>query len=380
MNKFLVFLFAILFSNAFASEPQIWTVNTRAEILKGDARSVSVDANGSITPAPKLTELFKTDQQYIWSSAFDSAGNIYLGTGGEGRIYKVSASGSGALFTDLNELNVTAIVAKKDGGLFAATSPDGKVYQIDAAGKATPYFEPKEKYIWSLAVMSDGSLAVGTGDGGKLYRVRSANASPESSVMFDSSEMHIISLATDSKGNLFAGTDSGGLVLKFGADGKPFALLDSPLREIHELAVGPDGSVYALALGESASAAKPPETTASPTTANALCCSRTPARSRRSFPSDRTCTQPRVIRGNCFASVATDRPKAFTNRRCSMQNRQPRGEIFGGVRPATSASKPAAATRKRRAKHGALGMRSLQLRSAARPQVRVRDISNGEPF
>ena len=197
MNKFLVFLFAILFSNAFASEPQIWTVNTRAEILKGDARSVSVDANGSITPAPKLTELFKTDQQYIWSSAFDNAGNIYLGTGGEGRIYKVSAGGSGALFTDLNELNVTAIVVKKDGGLFAATSPDGKVYQIDAAGKATAYFEPKEKYIWSLALMSDGSLVVGTGDGGKLYRVRLANASPESSVMFDSSEMHIISLATD---------------------------------------------------------------------------------------------------------------------------------------------------------------------------------------
>jgi hypothetical protein len=94
--------------------------------------------------------------------------------------------------------------------------------------------------------------------------VRSANATPESSLMFDSSETHIISLVTDQNGNLFAGTDSSGVVLKFGADGKPFALLDSPLREIHELAVGPDGSVYALALGESASVAKPPEASASP--------------------------------------------------------------------------------------------------------------------
>src|SRR5262249_25966196 len=40
-------------------------------------------------------------------------------------------------------------------------------------------------------------------------------------------------------------------------DGKPFALLDSPLREIHDISVAADGSVYALALGESASAAKP---------------------------------------------------------------------------------------------------------------------------
>ena len=264
MNKFLLLLVAIFVSNTFASEPQIWTVNSRADVLRGDARNVSVDANGTITLAPKLTEVFKTDQQYIWSSAIDTSGNVFLGTGGEGRIYKVTSGGTSALFTDLNELNVTAIVVKKDGGLFASSSPDGKVYQVDSAGKATVYFDPKEKYIWSLALMSDGSLAVGTGDSGKLYRVRTANASPETSVMFDSSDMHIISLATDQNGNLFAGTDSSGLVLKFGADGKPFALLDSPLREIHELAVGPDGSVYALALGESASVAKPPEASASP--------------------------------------------------------------------------------------------------------------------
>ena len=264
MNKFILFFVAILSSNIFASEPQIWTVNTRSEILKGDARSVSVDANGAITLAPKLNELFKTDQQYVWSSAFDTAGNIYLGTGGEGRMYKVSSNGSGALFADLNELNVSAVAVRRDGGIFAATSPDGRVYQMDAGGKATVYFDPKEKYIWSLAFMPDGSLAVGTGDGGKLYRVRSANAAPENSVMFDSSEMHITSLATDQNGNLFAGTDSDGIVLKFGADGKPFALLDSPLREIHELAVSPNGTVYALALSETASAAKQPETSASP--------------------------------------------------------------------------------------------------------------------
>src|SRR5215207_3746573 len=107
----LVFAF-LLVSNDFASEPQIWTVNSRADVLKGDARSVSVDANGTITLAPKLTEIFKTDQPYIWSSGFDTNGNIYLGTGGEGRIYKVSSNGNGVLFTDLSELNVSAIAVK----------------------------------------------------------------------------------------------------------------------------------------------------------------------------------------------------------------------------------------------------------------------------
>lgn len=255
----------LLTTFVFASEPQIWSVNSRADVIRGEARSVSIDQNGNITPAPKVTELYKTEQPYIWSSAIDAAGNVYLGTGAEGRIYKVAANGSGAMFSDLTELNVSALAVGRNGEIFAATSPDGKVYQLDAAGKATVYFDPKEKYIWALAVMSDGSLAVGTGENGKIYRVRSANASPDVSVLFDTSETHIISLAADSKGNLYAGSDSGGLVMRFGPDGKPFGLLDSPLREIHELSVGPDGSVYVLALGESASTAKPE---ASPTPAS----------------------------------------------------------------------------------------------------------------
>lgn len=259
-NTFLLFFFTFIFcSFNIAAEPQIWSVNSRSDVMRGDARSVSVDANGNITPAPTLTEIYKTEQPYVWSSVADTAGNVYLGTGAEGRIYKVSPTGTGALYCDLNELNVSALAIGKNGELFAGTSPDGKVYQIDTSGKATVYFEPREKYIWSLAVISDGSLAVGTGEGGKIYRVRAANSDPSASLMFDTSETHIISLAADRSGNLFAGTDSNGLVLKFGQDGKPFGMLDSPLREIHELAVGPDGSIYALALGESASVAKPPE-------------------------------------------------------------------------------------------------------------------------
>jgi sugar lactone lactonase YvrE len=257
--KSIIFLLALFLPVAsFAGEPGVWTVGTRADVLRGDSRGVSIDSNGTITLAPRLAEVYKTEQPYIWSSVIDASGNIFLGTGSDGRIYKVSPAGTGAMFADLPELNVTSLAIGRGGELFAATSPDGKVYRIDAAGKAEVYFEPKEKYIWSLAVMNDGSFAVGTGEGGKIYRVRSANATPESSLLFDTSETHIISLAVDKQGNLYAGTDSNGLVMRFGPDGKPFGVLDSPLREIHEIAIGPDGSAYVLALGESASVATPP--------------------------------------------------------------------------------------------------------------------------
>ncbi len=249
-----------------SGQPAIWSVNSRPDVLKGDARGVSIDHNGAITLAPRWTEAFKTEQAYIWATAVDVAGNIYLGTGGDGKVFKIDSAGKGALLADLAEINVSAVAAGRNGEIFAATSPDGKVYRLDPAGNATVYFTPGDKYIWSLAVMTDGSLAVGTGDGGRIYRVRAAGAAPDASLLFDTSETHIISLTTDRQGNLYAGTDSNGLVMRFGADGKPFGLLDSPLREIHEMSVGPDGSLYVLALGESASAPKPAEA-ATPATA-----------------------------------------------------------------------------------------------------------------
>ena len=166
MNKIISFVF-LLFLCPFAvkaSEPAIWSVDSRQEVLRGEARGVSVTDTGAIVLAPKLNKLFDTGQSYVWSSAVDANGNVFLGTGNDGKIFKVDATGKGALFTDLAELDVTALAVGRDGALYAGTSPDGKVYRIDASGKAETFFDSNDKYIWSLAVMNDGSLAVGTGE------------------------------------------------------------------------------------------------------------------------------------------------------------------------------------------------------------------------
>jgi sugar lactone lactonase YvrE len=186
--------------------------------MLGISRSTAKAAFASRRDWPRSLRL---TNRTFWSSAFDAAGNVYLGTGGDGKVFKV-AGGAGSLFADLAEMNVTALAVGRAGEIFAATSPDGKVYRIDQTGKPAVYFDAKEKYIWSLAIMGDGSLAVGTGESGKIYRVKTANATPESSLLFDTSDSHIICLTTDKAGNLYAGTDSNGLVLRFGADGKPF--------------------------------------------------------------------------------------------------------------------------------------------------------------
>ena len=242
----------------------VWQTNSRAALLNGEARGVSVTDTGALMLAPRFTQLFDTEQAYIWSSAADAAtGAVYLGTGHDGRIFRVAGDGQGALLYDAPELDVTAMVIGRDGALYAGTSPDGKVYRIGADGRAETYFDPPDKYIWSLAVLADGALAVGTGDNGKLYRVAAANAKPDTSLLIDIDETHVISLAVDKSGLLYAGTDPGGLVLRVSPEGKAFALFDSPLREIHALATAADGSIYALALSDAASVSRSPAASAS---------------------------------------------------------------------------------------------------------------------
>jgi sugar lactone lactonase YvrE len=240
-----------------AGQPLIWEVNSRTELLRGEARGVSITDTGEVMLAPRFTQVFNTEQSYIWSSAMDEAGNVYLGTGHDGRLFRVGRDGHGALIFKAPELDVTALAIARDGTLYVGTSPDGKVYRIAADGKSEVYFDPSDKYIWSLAALPDGSLAVGTGDSGKLYRVRAKGAKPEASVLIDTNETHVISLAVDAQGNLIAGTDPSGLILRISPEGKAFALFDAPLREIHALAPAPDGSIYALALSDAASTTAP---------------------------------------------------------------------------------------------------------------------------
>ena len=253
-----VLLVLLAFIGVQAGQPALWETSGRTELLKGDARGVSISDTGVVMLAPKLNEIFNTQQTYVWSSAVDNQGNVFLGTGHDGKLYKVTPNGTGALLYDAAELDVTALAIARDGAVFVGTSPDGKVYRVTPDGKADVYFDPGDKYIWSLAVMSDGSLAVGTGDNGKLYRVKNAGATPESSLLVNTTQTHVISLAVTPQGDLIAGTDSGGLVLRVSPEGKTFALFDTQLREIHALAPAADGSIYALALSDAAATSRAP--------------------------------------------------------------------------------------------------------------------------
>src|ERR1041384_6516732 len=103
---------------AIAGEPIVWNTGSRTDLLKGEARGISISDTGVVTLAPDAPPVFNTEQAYVWSSAIDSAGNVYLGTGHDGKLFRFGADGKGALLFKASELDVTALAAAKDGSIF----------------------------------------------------------------------------------------------------------------------------------------------------------------------------------------------------------------------------------------------------------------------
>src|SRR5262249_37245797 len=187
-------------TSVLGSGPVFWEISRQEDIVKGDARGVTIADNGTISLAPALDLVFDTKEAYVWSSAVDPQGNVYLGTGHDGRIFKVEPNGAGKLVYDAPELDVTAMTTDAQGNVYAGTSPDGKIYKITAAGQESVFYDPPDKYIWSLLFdKATSTLYAGTGDKGVIYKI---DATGKASVLADTTETNILTLALDKSGTL----------------------------------------------------------------------------------------------------------------------------------------------------------------------------------
>src|SRR5262245_34065717 len=214
-----------------AVTPQFWEVRSYDEFRRGKLSNISLTSDNELILAPRFDTIFNSEQTLIWSAVTDSKGNIYLGTGHDGKIFRVDASGKGTVVADLAELDVSALAVDSKDVLYAGTSPDGKVYRIEnpaGAPQVKEFYTPGAKYIWALAFDKQSRLLVATGDKGVIYRVMPDG---KGETFYDTDETHIMSMVVDNAGNVIAGGDPKGYVYRIAPDGKGFVLYDSGMRE-----------------------------------------------------------------------------------------------------------------------------------------------------
>src|SRR5437667_9724418 len=115
-----------------AVTPQFWEIRTYDDFRKGKLNNLSLTSDDELILAPRFDMVFNTEQTLVWSAVADSKGNVYLGTGHDGKIFKVDASGKGAMLVDLPELDVLPLAVHSKDVLSPGTAPDGQRSQIDS--------------------------------------------------------------------------------------------------------------------------------------------------------------------------------------------------------------------------------------------------------
>jgi SMP-30/Gluconolactonase/LRE-like region len=229
----------------YASSPKFFQASTQADFLKGDVDNLEIDSNGQLRLGPATELVYETAAPFLWSMVAQPDGTLFVGTGNEGKVFRVDPDGKGSVFFDSTELEVHALALAPDGGLYVGTSPDGRIYRVNRSGTGTTFFESEDKYIWAMAVDAKGNLYAGTGDKGIVYKI---SPDGKGEPFCRTNATHATALAFDRAGNLLVGTGTPGKVLRVDQQGKAFVLLDSPFQEIRTLRFDDKGLLFAAAL------------------------------------------------------------------------------------------------------------------------------------
>src|SRR5688572_21982414 len=257
-NVFVFGLVAAASVTLSASKPVFWQTATLNDFLRGEVENLSIDGHGRLVLGPATEVVAETTSPFLWAMVVAPDGSIYVGSGNEGKVFKIDASGKTDTFFDTTELEVHALALASDGSLFAATSPEGRIYKIDRTGKGATFFDPEDKYIWSLALDAQGNLYAGTGEKGLIYKI---TADGKGSSFYATKATHVIALTFEQNGQLLAGTEGPGRLFRVDPAGKAFLLLDSTHQEIRAIRVDPEGNIYLAALtGRTTSTTQPPPT------------------------------------------------------------------------------------------------------------------------
>lgn len=258
---------------AHAVSTRTFVIEDHTAFAAGELTRAAAFSDGTVRASVDVRRLPLADTAVAWSLARAADGTAYIGTGNDGRIWRLRGEEL-APFAETGQLVVSSLALADDGTLYAGTLPEGRVFAIDtratAPVTARALAQPEgAQHIWALRWDARRrTLFAGTGPEGKVFAV-----SPQGSadVWLDAEQAHIMSLALEPGGAIYAGTSDGALVLKVTAAGRSEVLFDLPGTEVDALALR-DGALVAVANefadapGATAPPASPsPATSARPT-------------------------------------------------------------------------------------------------------------------
>jgi hypothetical protein len=220
----------------------LWTLKSKAQFERGDGDGISVTSDGDVRLAPVMKRALLLDQDaQVWSYLPDGKGGAYIGTGSDGKIYRLDDKNAVVQTIETKELAIRALAEDSHGTIYAGGWPTGTIYKV-ADGKAESFAKVDAEYVMALLTDSSDNLYAAVGPDGRILKI---DPTGKSSVFFKADEPHIVSIAKDADGNLIAGTSDPGTVYRVKPDGKASVLFDPQDKAVTALWIDPKGVLYA---------------------------------------------------------------------------------------------------------------------------------------
>lgn len=204
-----VFVTSVLAFDVAAVGTRHFVLEKGGDFESGELEGAAVDSLGVVRSGLDLGKLEVPEADSVWSSHRDG-GDLYLGTGNEGKLLRLRA-GKVEELAQVEALALTSMTrafgrlvigampggklyewdgttlkefARLDGGdhvwalsyderaraLYVATGPDGKLFRVSQDGTAQVYFDAPEEHLVSVLV-GDGEVLAGSGEEARLYSV-----------------------------------------------------------------------------------------------------------------------------------------------------------------------------------------------------------------
>jgi len=143
--------------------------------------------------------------EHIFAMATDLAGRLIAGISGENcRLIRFEGDNPETIFEPNDAMYIFAIVTDDKGNIYMGTGPNGKIYRFDPFAPAATglVYDSLDKNILSLAVGEDGFLYAGSDSRGLIYKIDPRNKS--ATVLYDSEQPEITALLSQGKSSLYA--------------------------------------------------------------------------------------------------------------------------------------------------------------------------------
>lgn len=221
-------------SIGLAVSTKSFVIDTSDGFEKGTLKAAAAHSSGKLTRAVSSERTALDGVPVAYASTVGRDGAIYVATGNEGVVYKVTSEGA-KRFADTDAALITTLVFAEDT-LYAGSLPGGRVFAIAPDGKARELAKlPGAEHVWALGYSAaQRSLFAATGPEGKLF---SLDLTGKAQLMYDDEAEHLLCLDLDGEGRVYVGTSNGARLVR--VTGKtPEVLYDFPGQEITTLDVG----------------------------------------------------------------------------------------------------------------------------------------------